>query len=139
MSMTRTLTRLPGMMVAASAFVLLSATLPARADEDVGKEVTTAATHAGLASAAKDMAGVQMHLHHTVNCLVGPKGDGFDTGVANPCKDQGNGAIPDTKDAAKLAMLRQGLAKVNAGLKETDMAAAQKDATAAQDMIKMGM
>jgi len=119
--------------------IFLIAAQPARADEDVGKEVSTAANHAGLAAAAKDMAGVQMHLHHTINCLVGTKGEGFDTGVANPCKDQGNGAIPDTKDGAKAASLRQALAKVNAGLKETDMAAAQQDATAAQDLIKKAM
>ena len=102
-------------------------------------EVTTAAAHAGFAVAAKDMVTTQMHLHHVVNCLVGPKGTGFDPGVANPCKDQGNGAIPDTKDAAKLAPLTAALAKANAGLKETDMAAAQQDAGAAQDLIKKAM
>jgi len=138
MIIERVRTRLPALALA-SVSILSIAVYPVRADEDVGKEVGTAATHAGFAAAAKDMQTTQMHLHHVVNCLVGPKGEGFDTSVANPCKDQGSGAIPDTKDAAKLTMLRQGLAKANAGLKETDMAAAQKDATAAQDMIKMGM
>jgi hypothetical protein len=121
--------------LAAACLCLLAAT-PARADMDVGKEVSTAARHAGLAAAAKDMAATQMHLHHTVNCLVGPKGKGFDTDVANPCKDEGNGAIPDTKDAAKKKALRHALAKVNAGLKSTDMATAQQDATDAQNAIK---
>ncbi len=130
---------LPAMLAAASALVVLSVATVARADADVGKEVTTAATHAGLAAAAKDMPGVQMHLHHTINCLVGTAGTGFDAAVANPCKDQGNGAIPDTKDAGKMASLTQALAKANAGLKETDMAAAVQDATAAQDLIKKGM
>jgi hypothetical protein len=138
MIIERIVARLPALALAGASLVLIAA-YPARADEDVGKEVSTAAAHAGFAAAAKDMQTTQMHLHHVVNCLVGSKGEGFDTGVANPCKDQGNGAIPDTKDAAKLTMLRQALAKANAGLKETDMAAAQKDATAAQDMIKMGM
>ena|SRR5579862_4463023 len=138
MSIESVSARLPALGLAV-AFAATMTVYSARADEDVGKEVTTAVAHAGFAAAAKDMPTTQMHLHHVVNCLVGPKGEGFDPGVANPCKDQGNGAIPDTKDAAKLAMLRQGLAKANAGLKETDMAAAQKDATAAQDMIKMGM
>lgn len=124
-------------LVGATSFLI--AAYPARADEDVGKEVNTAATHAGLAAAAKDMNAVQMHLHHTVNCLVGPKGEGFDTGVANPCKDQGNGAIPDTKDVAKLGALTAALAKVKDGLKKTDMAAAQQDATAAQELIKKAM
>ena len=129
---------LPALALVGAATFLIAA-YPARADEDVGKEIGIAATHAGLAAAAKDMNAVMMHLHHTVNCLVGPKGEGFDTGVANPCKDQGNGAIPDTKDAGKVASLRQALAKVNAGLKQTDMAAAQQDATAAQDLIKKAM
>jgi hypothetical protein len=76
-----------------------------------------------------------MHLHHVVNCLVGPNGQGFDAGAGNPCKDQGNGAIPDTSDAAKKTMLNQALAKANAGLKLEDMAAAQKDATEVQAML----
>jgi hypothetical protein len=124
--------------LAGAGLCFLAAT-PALADMDVGKEVSTAAQHAGLAAAAKDMPAVQMHLHHTVNCLVGPKGKGFDTGVANPCKDEGNGAIPDTKDKAKKKSLRQALAKVNAGLKTKDMAKAQQDATDAQTAIKASM
>jgi hypothetical protein len=117
----------------------LLAALPARAAEDPGKEVATAATHAGLATAAKDMKAVQMHLHHTVNCLVGPSGAGFDAKEANPCKDQGNGAIPDTKDPGKLAALRDALTKANDGLTQSDMATAQKDAAAAQALIKNAM
>jgi hypothetical protein len=124
-------------LAGAGLFVL--AATPARADVDAAKEVGTAAQHAGLAAAGKDMAAVQMHLHHTVNCLVGPAGKGFDTSVANPCKDQGNGAIPDTKDAAKKKMLRQALAKANAGLKSKDMEKAQKDATDAQNALKASM
>ena len=119
--------------------LFLLAAMPAHADADVAKEVSTAAQHAGLAAAGKDMAAVQMHLHHTVNCLVGPTGKGFDTQVANPCKDQGNGAIPDTTDAAKKKSLQQALDKVNAGLESKDMAAAQKDAQDAQDAIKSSM
>ena len=119
--------------------VLLLASASARADEDIAKELNTAATHAGLAAAGKDMKAVQMHLRHAVNCLVGPNGTGFDSGEANPCKDQGNGAIPDIKDAVKRASLQEALIKANAGLTETDMAAAQQAATAAQDLIKKAM
>ncbi|MGH7033754.1 MAG: hypothetical protein ACREFL_08510 [Stellaceae bacterium] len=129
---------LPIISVAVLAAASLAA-VSARAADDPAKEVATAATHAGLATAAKDMKSVQMHLHHTVNCLVGPGGAGFDAKEANPCKDQGNGAIPDTKDAGKLAALRDALTKVNDGLKQTDMATAQKDASAAQDLIKKAM
>jgi hypothetical protein len=49
-----------------------------RADADSTKEVATAARHAGLAAQAADLKGTQTHLHHVLNCLVGPKGQGFD-------------------------------------------------------------
>jgi hypothetical protein len=123
----------------AGAGLFLLAATPARAEADIAKETATAAQHAGLAAAGKDMAAVQMHLHHTVNCLVGPKGKGFDAKEANPCKDQGNGVIPDTNDSAKKKSLEQALAKVNAGLKSKDMATAQKDAQDAQNAIKSSM
>ena len=56
-------------------FAAAIATLPLRASAaDVGAEITTAAQHAGLAAQSGDIAGVHTHLHHTVNCLVGPGG-----------------------------------------------------------------
>ncbi len=134
----RMLANLPAVALAGFS-ILVFAAFPSRAAEDVAKEVTTAATHAGLAAAAKDMKAVQMHLHHTINCLVGPEGAGFDAKELNPCKGQGEGAIPDTKDSAKLALLREALAKADAGLKTSDMAAAQQNATAAQALIKQAM
>jgi hypothetical protein len=115
-----------------ASFVTISA---AHADSDPAKEMATAATHAGLAAKSTDMKMTQMHLHHVVNCLVGPKGKGFDTTNANPCKDQGNGAIPDTKDSVQKKALQAALVKANAGLKAKDMAAAQKDATDAQALL----
>jgi hypothetical protein len=109
---------------------------PARADTDVNKEVSTAAMHAGLAAGSKDMKTTQMHLHHVVNCLVGPQGQGFDASFGNPCNGQGSGAISDMTDSAKKATLQQALQTILDGLKQSDMAAAQKDATAAQDQLK---
>jgi hypothetical protein len=125
----------------ASAFGVATvlAIVPAYAETDVTKEVSTAAQHAGLATKAGDMKGVQMHLHHVANCLVGPNGQGFDAAPGNPCKDQGNGAIPDTTDAAQKKKLTDALAKVNAGLKQTDMAAAKKDAEEVQAMLEPKM
>ena len=106
-----------------------------KADADSAKEVTTAASHAGFAAKSADLKGTQMHLHHVVNCLVGPKGQGFDDKEANPCKDQGNGAIPDTTDAVRKAALIEALAKVNEALRQTDMATAQKRASEAQALL----
>src|SRR5215468_225988 len=106
-----------------------------KADADSIKEVTIAAKHAGLAAQAADLKGTQTHLHHVINCLVGPKGQGFDDKEANPCKDQGDGAIPDMTDEVRRAALIEALAKVNEALRQTDMAAAQKRASEAQALL----
>jgi len=106
-----------------------------RADADSTKEVATAASHAGFAAQAADLKGTQTHLHHVINCLVGPKGQGFDDKEANPCKDQGNGAIPDTTDEARRTALIQALAKANEGLRQTDLAAARKSASEARVLL----
>src|SRR5215467_12305333 len=106
-----------------------------KADADSAKEVTTAASHAGLAAKSADLKGTQTHLHHVVNCLVGPKGQGFDDKEANPCKDQGNGAIPDTTNEARKTTLTQALAKANEGLRQTDLTAAHESASETQVLL----
>jgi hypothetical protein len=123
------------MVGAAFCFASLVTIAAARADSDPAKEMATAATHAGLAAKAADMKMTQMHLHHVINCLVGPNGKGFDAAPGNPCKDQGNGAISDTKDPKQKKAMQAALSKANAGLKAKDMAAAQKDATQAQALL----
>jgi hypothetical protein len=125
-------------MLASSGIAFLAAlclAFPAAAQSDSGKEVSTAANHAGLAAKATDLKGVQMHLHHVVNCLVGPKDSNFDQAAGNPCNGQGNGAIADTKDAAKKKPLQDALKQAQDGLKASDMAAAQKQATMAQETL----
>ena len=103
---------------------------------DPAQEAATAGTHAGLASQAAAIEQVHMHLHHTVNCLVGPKGMGFDAKEANPCQKLGNGAIPDTTDSASKAKLTAALARAEAGLKSDDLTAARKAAAEAQAALK---
>src|SRR5579871_3176158 len=102
---------------------------------DVSGEINNAATHAGLAAQASDIAGVHTHLHHTVNCLVGPGGPGFDARELNPCVNSGNGAIPDATSASAKQALQAALAKANSGLAATDLATAQKDASATEAML----
>ena len=75
-------------------------------------------------------------LQHTINCLVGPKGDSFDAKQLNPCKDFGDGAIPDTKDASKLKSLGAALGLAEAGLKSDDLDTAKKQAAQAAAEIK---
>jgi hypothetical protein len=91
-------------------------------------EITTAGIHAKLAAGSSDIQMVQMHLHHTVNCLVGPKGAEFDATNENPCANLGSGAIPDSADAAKIDQLKAALATAEAGIATTDLKVAKQDA-----------
>ncbi len=125
--------RLPLTGVAAVVLTGLSATAFAA---DPAQEVATAATHAGFAAQAPAIEQVHMHLHHTINCLVGPKGRGFDASEGDPCQKLGDGAIPDTTDATSKAKLTKALASAEAGLKSDDLAAAKKAAMDAQSNLK---
>lgn len=102
---------------------------------DAAEEVKTAAQHAGFAAEAGDITGIQMHLHHTLNCLVGPDGEGFDADEMNPCQDMGSGAIPDTADDAKKQKLEEAAEKVRAGLDSDDLDEARQAAKDASDML----
>jgi hypothetical protein len=102
---------------------------------DVAAELSTAQTHAGMAATQTDIAMAQKHLHHAVNCLVGPAGAGFDAAAGNPCAKAGNGAIADTTDAAQKAKLQAAVAKATPGLTGTDLAATQAAAKATADAV----
>ena len=116
--------------------VVLTALSAAALAADPSQEVATAATHAGFAAQAASIEQAHMHLHHTVNCLVGPKGQGFDPHEANPCQKLGAGAIPDTADATTKAKLTAALAKAEAGLKSDDLSAVKQAATETQANLK---
>ena len=118
--------------------ILFGASLPSFGG-DVAQEVSIAAQHAGYAADAVIITTAHTHLHHTVNCIVGPDGQGFDAKELNPCQGKGNGALSDTTDAAKKAMLQEALAKAQAGLASDDLATAKLDATAAQAILKKAM
>lgn len=93
------------------------------------KEIATAKVHATVAAQIDTLDGVHLHLHHVINCLVGPKGTGFDTAAGDPCKDHGNGAIPDaTGDKPLQGRLRAALADAEAGLKAESLHAIGQDA-----------
>src|SRR5215470_8663610 len=112
--------------------IVLSAALalmPLAAYADAASETVTAQTHADLAAHAADLAGVHMHLHHAVNCLVGPAGAGFDAKEINPCANAGNGAIPDTTDAGRKKQLQDAVAKAESGIAATQLPVAAKAAS----------
>ena len=100
---------------------LLFTSCPAARAADVGKEIATAAQHAGYAAESTAIGMAYAHLHHTISCLVGPHGAGFDVKELNPCKDLGNGAIPDTADTTRVKSLRAALAIAEAGLRSDDL------------------
>lgn len=102
---------------------------------DTAAELNIAQNHAGMAAKAADLKTTQMHLHHAVNCLVGPGGQGYDASNANPCSKAGNGAIPNSTDAAQKAKLQAAVADAGPGLSTTDLATAQKAAQATADAI----
>ena len=113
---------------------IFATALPIAAYADLGTELGTAQTHAGLAAKGTTVDMVHMHLHHALNCLVGPKGKGFDTKNENPCSGQGDGALSDSKGAQK-ARIRAAVVRVNAGLAATTLTKAQAGAVRAATAI----
>lgn len=99
-------------------------------------EIAAAAQHAGLAAQGGDIKEVHTHLHHTINCLVGPEGKGFAPKEMNPCKALGKGAIPDATDDATRKALEAANEKAAGGLAENDLATAQKTAGDVETMLK---
>jgi hypothetical protein len=103
---------------------------------DLGSEINNAASHAGLAAQAANIAGVHTHMHHALNCLVGPQGEGFDAKEMNPCAQSGGGAIPDETDAMKKTKLMTARDNLQKGLALNDVSAAKASASAAQAAIE---
>ena len=110
--------------------------LPTVAFADAHSEIVNAAEHAGYAAASADIAGIHAHLHHALNCLVGPGGNGFDAKQMNPCAQSGKGVIPDTTDATKKAGFEAAAAKARAGLADDNLSTAQKTSADLADMLK---
>lgn len=114
--------------------LLLAIALPmgvraADADAAASKQASTAGAHAGMALGASDLKTAHAHLHHVINCLVGPSGKGFDAQAENPCKGMGKGAIADAKgDAAAESRLHAALTQAERGVKAATLDDAHADA-----------
>jgi hypothetical protein len=122
--------------IIALAFTASLLASPAFAAPQLDKEIAAAAQHAGLAAQGGDVDEVHTHLHHTINCLVGPDGKGFAPKEMNPCKALGNGAIPDAAaDAGQKKSLEAALGIATAGVAETDFEKAKANATETQSML----
>ena len=123
-------------MLAAAAFLLAApATIPAWA-ADLPIEISAAQITARSGSrnifAIED---IHQRMQSAINCLVGPKGEGFDAAAPNPCAASGNGVIPDTADPAKKAKFQEAVEKLKSGLTVTDRKDAMQIALDGADMI----
>ncbi|GAB3784736.1 hypothetical protein [Dyella agri] len=133
--MTKCFTRgLPALLLALALPVAAQA---ADASGAASKQIATAGAHAGMALGAADLATAHAHLHHVVNCLVGPAGKGFDATAEDPCKGMGQGAIVDAKgDSAVEGRLHMALSQAEQGLKANTLDAAHADAKKAMDALQ---
>jgi|SRR5579864_1278163 len=123
-------------MLGGLAFAGLTALLPASALADGPQAVGIAAQHAGLAAAAGNMNLARTHLHHVLNCLVGPGGDGFDAAPGNPCANAGGGAIPQTANPEEKTKLLNVAQRVRAAIPDNSLDDLKKVATEAQTTLK---
>ena len=122
-------------VLAAVAVASLGSLVPQAASADAQQAIGIAAQHAGLAAGAANINVVHTHMHHVLNCLVGPGGDGFDAMPGNPCGMAG-GAIPQENNAEMKTKLLNVAAQIRAGIGNSDMAESKKIATDAQDALK---
>ena len=111
-------------------------TFPIGAYADAASEIATAAQHAGLAAAAPNLPQTHMHLHHVMNCLVGPKDGDFDKTSMNPCAQMGNGAFPDESNAEIKAKLQSAMSAVGDGIASSDEATAKKNAAMVKTILE---
>lgn len=122
--------------VLAAGALMLAQGVALAAQPQPAKEIEAAAKHAGFAAGAGDIDGVRTHLHHTVNCLVGPEGEGFAPKELNPCKALGNGAIPDTQDDVAKSALEAALEKAQSGLADENLETAKMSAMQTEAMLR---
>ncbi|HAC60049.1 MAG: hypothetical protein CMI62_14610 [Parvibaculum sp.] len=122
--------------VLAAGALMLAQGVALAAEPQPAKEIEAAAKHAGFAAGAGDIDGVRTHLHHTVNCLVGPEGEGFAPKELNPCKALGNGAIPDTQDDVAKSALEAALEKAQSGLADENLETAKMSAMQTEAMLR---
>ena len=111
-------------------------TFPIGAYADAASEIATAAQHAGFAAAAPNLPQMHMHLHHVMNCLVGPKDGDFDKTNINPCAQMGNGAFPDESNAEIKAKLQSAMSAAGDGIASSDEATAKKNAAMVKTILE---
>lgn len=102
--------------------------------DDAAAQAQTAADHAGYAAGSDGIDSVHAHLHHALNCLVGPGGEGYDASFGDPCDGMGAGALNDA-DMENQTTYLDAIAQINAGLATDDVTAAQTAAVEAGNTL----
>jgi hypothetical protein len=108
----------------------------AASSASVSSEIAAAAKHAGLSAESTTLQVAHMHLHHTLNCLVGPSGTGFNSSYFNPCAHIGHGAIPDSGNSREALKLRHIAEQVRTALKDAQLRIVRKDALQIETELK---
>jgi len=144
------------LLAVTAAMVLCGAATAAFAG--IGEELSLAQTHALLAYRAggrgeRGITTGRMYLHHVINCLVGPGGDGYDLTAPDlgpgrggapqapasmdPCAaDKSNkGALNDAVSPAQKQKIQTAVALAEAGLEITDNEKLTDAATALADAV----
>jgi hypothetical protein len=130
--------------VAVTAALTATAFMGCPAFAGIGEELTIAQTHALLAfrtggRGERGIATAQTHLHHVINCLVGPGGAGYDVTppLMDPCAaDKSNkGALNDATSADQKQKIQSAIDLARASLAITDNARLQEQTTALADAI----
>lgn len=102
-----------------------------KASHHLFQEFVTARTHALMAKRAATLEQAHQHLHHVINCIVGPSAADFDAAAGTPCKGMGKGALhEDAVGPALHKALQAALAQAKAGLKSDDLKQVHADAAA---------
>lgn len=109
----------------------------ALAADPATEQVSTALMHAKFSAQSKDIAGVHLHLHHVLNCLVGKDGDGFDASAGNPCQGKGGGAINDEPQSGLKARLEEIASKARMGVADDDLSTARQTASTIQEKLQV--
>lgn len=103
----------------------------------VTNQVSVAGIHASMALDAGDLETVHLHLHHVINCLVGPSGKEYDAKATNPCDGMGQGAIVDAKgNPASEAYLNAALKQARQGLQAGTLQSAHADAQQVFEILR---
>ena len=122
-------------IIAIAAVISALLAFPMAAYADAASEIATAAQHAGFAAAAPNLVQTHMHLHHALNCLVGPEDGDFDKTNMNPCAGKGKGAFPDESDTEIKAKLQSAMSAAEDGIASSDEAVAKKDAATVETLL----